>query len=436
MDQDSFLILHGHAVDVRSPEGHPVLAQRLALLHRESQHDFLEALDYIAGRWVIIVGDSERTKIFHDAHGLRSVYYHTEDNVVSSHAHLVSSEAMRGDVEPVTDKKLGLLWDGTPYNKVRALLPNHTIDLRHREPERYWPRRENQYLEIPPEERVTAVDRSWHVQMDEYAARYGRFAVSLSAGSDSRVVLAMARKHISNAHFFTYTTSSPSDNYRDRTIALDSAVVTEFCSDLHIPFSKIDAAGARAIDPVLRGVVRRNALGAHGYWLLPHYRALFSSSSSIHIRGNCLETGRSAYLAQGWGRTADDILKMSLRRIRSANKGEEADRREVDSVSAGLERFGYRESLFGYNPVDLFYMETKMGRWYAELLNESDVAFDTLTPFNTRAMIEAALAWPESERIDGLLFQELIDRNFPVLNFYGRNGGPSLYQRVRLLLDG
>lgn len=73
--------------------------------------------------------------------------------------------------------------------------------------------------------------------------------------------------------------------------------------------------------------------------------------------------------------------------------------------------------------------ETRMGRWMAEIYNQTDPAFDSISPMNMRAIVELGLAGPEDERRSGIMFTELIDRNWPELNFPGINHRNNLYQQ-------
>src|SRR5699024_3530119 len=72
-----------------------------------------------------------------------------------------------------------------------------------------------------------------------------------------------------------------------------------------------------------------------------------------------------------------------------------------------------------------------MGRWHSEILNENDVCFETVMPFNMRAMIDISLSYSRIQRRSGYLFEELINKNFPILNFYGKNEKKNLYEQQK-----
>src|SRR5699024_6664448 len=98
-------------------------------------------------------------------------------------------------------------------------------------------------------------------------------------------------------------------------------------------------------------------------------------------------------------------------------------------VSEYTTLFGYDKLIFDYHSLDLYYWENRMGRWHPEILNENDICFDTFLPLNVRAMLDITLSYTREERIKGFVFEELINKNYPILNFYGKNEKENLYEK-------
>lgn len=423
-DGKRFLIVHGHAVDASTGLSGQALAEEL-LTAAPDEESFLELLGTIGGRWAIVRGDGESMIIYPDAHGCRSIYYADDRPLAASHAHLAQRiRSGRHDAPAAAYSKLSTqIWDRTPYDGIRALLPNHCLHMNSRTVTRFWPRDSNRFTRASRDERVGIVESAWHTQMAHYASTWPGLLLSLTGGADSRVVLAMSRRHLPNIDLFTYTTHSDTDDYWSRTVRQDARIVEEITSQLGISSRSIDVTERQVLPPEVRQTIRANTLGAHGTFLLPYYRQHFGQDR-LHVRGNLLETGRSALLAGNPPASPEPVRAILM-------KSTEGDAQVAEQIDEGLERFGYSGDLHGYHPVDLFYMEVRMGRWYSELLNETDSVFDSFMPFNVRAMVESALAWPLRERVQGSLFYELINRNFPVLNFFGRNEARNLYELAR-----
>src|SRR5699024_12596062 len=89
----------------------------------------------------------------------------------------------------------------------------------------------------------------------------------------------------------------------------------------------------------------------------------------------------------------------------------------------------YCSDLYDYNLLDLAFWETRMGRWHAEIVNETDIAFQSFIPYNMRALIDISLSFPYEIRKSIQFFRNLINRNYPVLNFFCYNNFNILYEQ-------
>ncbi|MCU4298298.1 hypothetical protein D3I60_14665 [Brevibacterium permense] len=122
-------------------------------------------------------------------------------------------------------------------------------------------------------------------------------------------------------------------------------------------------------------------------------------------------------------------------RLKNDNLDEEEIKDYQKKLDATLEQFGYPDALHDFVASDMFYWEIRMGRWLAEIYNETDPAFDSISPLNMRAIVELGLAGSEDERRSGIMFTELIDRNWPELNFPGINNRNNLYKQNTILRE-
>src|SRR5699024_2431184 len=92
MHLDDFIIIHGHFTfsNPDSSIDNDELTELLFATYSNDFNKFLDILDYLAGRYVIIVGNSSEVRIYNDAVGTRSVYYSLSSNLVSSHVNLIA----------------------------------------------------------------------------------------------------------------------------------------------------------------------------------------------------------------------------------------------------------------------------------------------------------------------------------------------------------
>ncbi|MFE1083450.1 asparagine synthetase B family protein [Brevibacterium sediminis] len=416
------------------------IAEILHAALADGQERFLDSLDYLGGRYMIIVQADGLYRVFNDAHGTRTVYYDVTRQAVSSHAHLLASfsgAVRRGPEELKQDRSwaalpLSFAWDDTPYSNIQALLPNHVLELESRRTYRYFPRAGNRYAELSLEERISEIDRLWNAQVAAFSQVTDRFIVSLSGGLDSRAVLAVTRNFKDKVHAFTYFTNSGTNHWAeammmDRDI---SRQVLDIAGIKHVPIVHGEGAKMTGVD---NAVADKNSLVKHGRWLVARYVEHFGNKAGLHLRGNTQETIRS-YFGSTKHRDPIDLVKsLMTSRLKTLKIGPSAMSDYEAKLDDTLQEFGYTDKLFDYVASDFFYWEVRMGRWLAEIYNETDAAFDSISPMNMRAIVELGLAGSEDERRSGIMFTELIDRNWPELNFPGINNRNNLYRQNTVL---
>lgn len=416
-DTESALVIRGHWADLSdTPPPSGQLAMELLAIASQSEEQLHERLARIAGRYVVIAVVAGKTTVVSDSLGLRSIYYSTSSALVSSHARLLLT------LEPhdrwLEHKPALTAWDESPWVDVRHLLPNFALDPERAEVWRVFPRTSNRYRSMSAADRLARVEELWHREMQIYADAGHPLAISVTGGLDSRLMLAMAREHLHKFRAFTYTVPRGSSAW-SRSIHLDGVIVEQLLPYLGLEgHDYIDVTERPPRTPTLDKLIRSNSWTSHGHYLLPHYRRLFPTGTAQHLRGTGVEIIRR-YWPRLRDRTDYENVLTTLRQVGSP-----------DLVLRGRE-LGYEGDTYGYELMDLVYWEVRMGKWHSELLNESDAAFDTFVPIATREIFELLLAFDAPDRECGLTVTELINRNFPLLNFIGANDSRNLYEQVR-----
>lgn len=417
-----------------------VVAEALHTALAKSQAHFLDALDYLGGRFAIIVEVGGLYRVFHDAHGTRTIYYFVDRPAFSSHAHLLASlvgaEPRRSDQLKAAQSwaalPLSFAWDETPYPEIRALLPNHMLELESRRTYRYFPRERNRFTGLSFEERASEINRLWLGQMSAFAQTTDRFFVSLSGGLDSRVVLAALREYKDKVDAFTYFTNNGTGNWA-QAMQLDRDLSREVLALAHVNHVPIVHGQGAKFTEEDKAIADKNSLVEHGRWLVARYVENFGKSTGLHFRGNTQETIRSYYGSTKQRDPIDLVKGLMSSRLKSVNL-DDSDIKDYEAkLDSTLKQFGYPNALHDFVASDMFYWEIRMGRWLAEIYNETDPAFDSISPMNMRAIVELGLAGSEDERRSGIMFTELIDRNWPELNFPGINNRNNLYKQSTVL---
>ena len=408
-------------------------ARRLAEALQESDEALLDALDHLGGRHAVLTGDGPDVVLRQDALGMRSVCFSPKAALVSSHAHLIHDISAH-PLRTSRNGRPGILhvWGRTPYLGIEALLPNHELHLTGWRVRRFYPRRPNAYRDMPLDERLDLFRRRWSRQMQELAARPEQLVMSLTGGADSRTTLALNWDHLRRLSLFTYTADRRAGSRHRESLAKDERIVERLrvlLPEARHSFFRIEDRSA-GLTPEQESVVARNTYGKHGAWLLPHYLREFSAEAHIHLRGFGYEVGRAYWNVAEDNSTIDSLEQLFLHRTAKTRPTEPAaERRAV--FRRGLQRWQYDTDLHGMHLRDLYYWEMRMGRWGAEVLNETDLAFETCVQLNVRSLLEISLSLPIEDRRSGFLFAELINASYPLLNFFGKNDDRNLYEITR-----
>src|SRR5699024_9467709 len=90
-DDESFIIIHGLFVHIDPETGDITEESPKLLLSLFNNHyeQFLENLDYLGGRFVIIVGNRDNVYVYPDATGSRTAYYSKDFKSIASHSKLL-----------------------------------------------------------------------------------------------------------------------------------------------------------------------------------------------------------------------------------------------------------------------------------------------------------------------------------------------------------
>lgn len=429
---DRWILVHGLCLHAGLEDIQVSPAQHLANMLALSYDEFLDALDFLGGRHLILLGDSKGFCVFNDATGMRSIYFSTESSLLASHVNLIqqiSPHESRTEAQGSRGAMAG--WDRTPYLGITPLLPNHYLSVHDWTTSRFYPRQANRYLDTPLKKKIELVREIWNREMENLVATDSKLVMSITGGADSRTSLALSMEHIDNIDMFTYTFPSSGNTAWAETMALDNTLVEEIKELVpfrhqYFTFKKVQDSLTDKISELLAV----NTIQNHGQALIPHYAKAFPDNNVVHLRGNAYEIGRAYWGTTDGNNSLAHLRQLYLNKTR-ADAGYEDGKQRSAEYYRGFQKWQYDTNLHGIHLRDLFYWEIRSGRWLAEILNETDIAFQTCVPLNVRSLIEITLSFPVEQRAEGYFFAELINAAHPVLNFPGKNDPRNLYELTR-----
>lgn len=384
-DDEASLTLLGFALDPERPQdGNAEILRRIA--ESTDRHSAAtRAAGKLGGRWVLVVHHAGRTVVLHDACAQRQVFFTASDYegpFMCASEPAVMAEKLGLVMNPeavdfIRSRKVDdfeIYWmpgDTTLYSEITALLPNHQLSLHDRKASRYWPQAR------PPEvDQESALHQSIGMLggIMESAARRFPLSIPMTAGWDSRLVLALNQSRASTLH--TFTICYPGDTAKSRDIAVPQRLLGRLGVHHHlVPYPE-------TVDAAFKELVRRNNASANAAYSAD-IQALHDRFPQDHV---CV-TGDVA-----------EIVKRYFhgKRLKPVTVTAE--------VLAELSRFGahpFALKAFSHwledavrqplDVLDLFTWEQMAGRWQGKVRSEFDIVQESFAPLNCRALLELML---------------------------------------------
>jgi hypothetical protein len=352
--------------------------------------DPIEQAGRYGGRWILIVDDSSSRRLFHDAIGLRQVYYtdvaRTGELWCASQPGIVAGLLQL----PVNEEALALCAayprpDGehrlpvalSSHVGMNRLMPNHYLDLATGQSERYWPVRS-----LEPIGLTDCVERSADILaglMDSAARRFP-LAISMTAGRDSRLVLAAARRIASQASYVTVAKPKMP------------------ASDIEVPARLLGRLGLRHevipwpehVSEEFARIFKQNVTMPHEVYV-PEAYAVFTYNrlTKVAVTGSACELARIRWRPSRLG-AYDNLTAEKL--TKDAKFGD--SRLVIEAFRGWLPRVPEFK-----NPNVMRLYRWECGSWLTLAQLEFDTAWrDILTPFNNRLLLTTMLSLDERLR--------------------------------------
>ncbi len=393
------LLLVGNAIDLRSQvDGAPVV-DGLLRAWRVSRAALDEALEWLAGRYVILAQSPEEDFFQTDATGMLSASYSAAERMVSSHQNLLAEAAGGLDYSTFGEpdwlrKRNAYAFPGTftRFAGVHMLTANTELDVREFRIRRVGP------LPAEPGEPREIAGQVLDLMRQQHpflTRRGGGPLVSLTAGLDSRITMAAMRELAPQSLFFTYEKVYDRKSGSD----YDRSIATQLAAHLGLRHHGYGLTTASR-SPELDAVLERSTFLTHGRIVAASYLHELPADR-LHVRSNLYEIARAYY--RGKERPVVDP-RLFARILTSSSAPPRAVVEAFDEMAAATGIFDVGD----YDPLDLFYWEHRIVSWFHKVLLESDIAHDTHTLVNSRVILRLLLSVPLTDRRAGTVFDHII----------------------------
>lgn len=160
----------------------------------KSEENFYNYLDSLSGRFLLILGKSDKANIFQDATGMRSVFYSTLYPRIASHLNLLIEHLPETNLdkrfERLLDKYTSYHLPGlfTPNQHILSLTPNTYLCIPQQRVKRFFPRTP---LMVADWASIHRDIETLLINQTELLTKSQRIIASLSSGLDSRATLSL-----------------------------------------------------------------------------------------------------------------------------------------------------------------------------------------------------------------------------------------------------
>lgn len=383
------IFLLGYILDPSRPDFSDIDIIKTLIEDVISLDSIIIKLDQLTGRFVLIVSLDENLYVFHDACGLRQVFYcfDKDGNFWSASQPNLLAEILSFSYDPkmLKYKNLPLFISGrdefwfpcdlSPYKEIKYLLPNHYLDINNKSVKRYWPRI-NSFGKLDLDECVNKVSKLLQSTI-EAAARRFPLVMGISAGWDSRKSLAACRSVKDKIIFYTHTPIKGNE------------------ADAEIPATLLPKLGLKhnLIELIPMDEDFKKYFDINNTW--PRERHGHIAYSFIRHFGPdrvVLNSNISEYYGVWYWLPKKKINGRNLAMLRMiSNKKiiEELDKWLLDARPACEQA--------NMNLLVLFDLELR-SRWVSQALSEYDIAFETFNPYNNRNLFHLELSVDEKIR--------------------------------------
>ncbi|WP_413168088.1 hypothetical protein ACL6C3_15365 [Capilliphycus salinus ALCB114379] len=373
---------------------------------------FEQAIYTLGGRWIAILVTADEQRLYLDPCGSQATVYCPLLKIASATTALIPYRSNVQYNQELVSTLSPEQTDGwypfglTPRRNCYRLLPNHFLDLQTWQAHRHWP---NSNL-------VSHSDRTGAVQVTAQRIKQAvsaavatqKVQASLTAGMDTRLILACSRSHIDRIQ---YHTREGFDDY----VAQDIRVATRLARRFHLKHEVIaQSSSTIATEEELENWQERVGRCVAGVAWKTHKMVDYYQQPSFTLTGSAGEIARAFY----WKNTDSSETDLTPERILKCLRLPKT--RDIErSAQAWLDSLTVSDSLV---ILDLLYLEQRVGCY----LSPNRYGFISpavlLLPLNHREIIQAMLGLPSFYKRENRLHIDVIKQEWPELLAIPFNG--------------
>ena len=405
-DAGHAVVMLGDVVDLDrsgSTDRRAIAKRALALLRR-SIDQAVRYVAYLGGHFACLLVTPGQTVVMPDCAGTMPIFWHENGGrlTLGSHSHLIGElshapvdETAVGLLPRAREMKTGgtLYYPGilTPFVGVRPVIPNNLLRVQGEQitHERFYPFGDLELIR-DPEEAYDAFSSVFTTHVRGLAS-LGNVCLSLTAGRDSQASFAAVLRTVRPGALLTwsyYNFSKPHEG-----LQADLLAANELARSFGVPHQVValgetaDREFSELYDRTMRYTPQFKALAQAIHDQL--------SPDLVEMQSMVAEAGTGFYKNRTEPRPSIERL------ARLYSRSEFGALPEVrDAFEEFIDYANFDDDAFGaIDYHDLFYWESRVGRWGCLRMQEVDLSVRIALPFNSRKVIEALMAPKFEDRV-------------------------------------
>jgi len=361
-----------------------------------STTSFDELIEYsfkYSGTYIIIYFDklNNELRVFNDNAAQREVYYL---NISSSEMILGSQPNIINTIIPLEEdnsEEARLFFNSSDFNNRKSYVGNSTnfLGLKHLKPNHYLDIYDGKSIRFFPNEKLSKVSLSEGSERASKmikgfvmaAAERYPLLIPVSAGWESRVLLAASKSIHDKCTYFVYKHSNMTDSHQD--IAIPKKLFKKLGIDFNI-IEYSDEIDNKYFNQIKDSIMfpRPNAFKYILNVLFKKY------PKHLCLNGNVSEVGRKEH------ERIYNITPNKIALLQKYPNSSYAIKQYKDWLSVNMQIF----DKFNYSVTDMLYWEENCGNWVAKGKTEVMTVSELFSPFNSRDLITTLLSVDEKYR--------------------------------------
>ena len=432
-NENKSIYLIGYGFDIRNSSN----SIEAILYNLIETSNFHEELEYLNGRFVLIVVKDNRVIVSTDAGGLKPVFYSKQTELLSSHEFIIKTinqKHFKLSIEINEEYRRGFL-DQTSCKNIYKLSPNNEIELNGFKTKRIFP------LSNKGEAKTEDIISEMSPYIDEinnWLRHQDNKRFSLTGGIDSRISLALAKPILEELKFFTYLKplNHIQNKKRVNIYSKDEKIVQNLVDNLRIEhefFTINKDIKDKNYYKKLKKVVSSN----HSYALSKYFQDHMQYKNALHIKSTIQSIAKTSFKKELYENNDFNTLVNGSKRWAKKELIRGEDGLSItDSVNEFMKRTDLTlNNIYDYHILDILFLESRLGNFQSIITQETDNTLEVFNYFNSRKLISFLLQPNLEERQSNQLFSLVINHFWPMLNFFGVNEETNLYIKHKKLKE-